>query len=187
MRKPKVLLAAQDTSFQQHIASSLQMADYLVVRAKQGEEILPLMYDSQPDLVLFALNDFQGEGWRLLEKVRSFTQVPIIVMADHFSPADFRFAGALLIDDFITYPSLLPNEGERLSIDAPDDGTPLVRERLAGGQRQRAGQRLTAAQLTKIDHALAEEGVDEVWLIKHAGCVRFLGTLKQPDLKTERA
>jgi two-component system KDP operon response regulator KdpE len=84
------------------IRSSLQIFGYKVITSNTGEEALKLFENERPDIVLLDVFMPGMDGFETLEKLRSFSQVPVIFFSAHSSCREKALS--LGADDFIAKP-----------------------------------------------------------------------------------
>src|SRR6187401_3619382 len=83
-------------------------AGYQTVTARTGPDALRRFYDDRPDLVILDVAVPGLDGWQLLERLREFSRVPIIMVTARGSEADKIRGLKLGADDYITKPLSFP-------------------------------------------------------------------------------
>ena len=83
-------------------------AGYRTVTARTGPDALRRFYDERPDLVILDVAVPGLDGWQLLERLREFSRVPIIMVTARGSEADKIRGLKLGADDYITKPLSFP-------------------------------------------------------------------------------
>ncbi len=174
----KVMVAVENNAFAHTLSRSLESAGYEVVWACKQEQVLPLMYETRPDLILLALYNLAGDPWELLKKIRLFTETPIVFIADHFTASDLACGAGLGVTDFLSFP------GRFLYSDNPV--VHQQRGRVGNKGRQPLLRYLTRDHLSKLDRALANKSSQEVWIIKRGNRVRFVARMKSRKLESVR-
>jgi two-component system KDP operon response regulator KdpE len=104
--KAKCILVVDDEpSIQRIMRRNLSMNGYDVVVAANGEQAVELVYEHRPDLILLDLW-LPGEidGMSVCQKVRQWTQVPIIVVSARTDEKHKVKALDLGADDYLTKP-----------------------------------------------------------------------------------
>ena len=76
--------------------------------ARTGPDALRRFYDERPDLVILDVALPGLDGWQLLERLREFSRVPIIMVTARGSEADKIRGLKLGADDYITKPLSFP-------------------------------------------------------------------------------
>lgn len=80
--KPRVVLAIEDeVQIRRLLRVCLERNGYQVVEAATGEEGLDQAIAHQPDLVLLDLGLPDGDGLAVLQRIREWSQVPILVIS----------------------------------------------------------------------------------------------------------
>jgi DNA-binding response OmpR family regulator len=83
-------------------------AGYRTVTARTGPDALRRFYEERPDLVILDVALPGLDGWQLLERLREFSRVPVIMVTARGSEAD-RIRGLKLgADDYVTKPLSFP-------------------------------------------------------------------------------
>jgi DNA-binding response OmpR family regulator len=86
----------------------MSRAGYRVVSAATGVEALRRFYEDRPDLVILDVALPGLDGWQVIERVREFSRVPIIMVTARSSEADKIHGLKLGADDYITKPLSFP-------------------------------------------------------------------------------
>ncbi|PCN47330.1 DNA-binding response regulator [Curtobacterium sp. 'Ferrero'] len=100
----KVLIADDDAQLVRALAVTLTARGYDVVTARDGRAALDVVITERPDLVLLDLGMPRLDGIGVLEGLRAWTQVPVLVLSgrtDSSDKVDALDAGA---DDYVTKP-----------------------------------------------------------------------------------
>ncbi|PZF14276.1 MULTISPECIES: response regulator [unclassified Curtobacterium] len=100
----KVLIADDDTQLVRALSVTLSARGYDVVTARDGREAIDAVITERPDLVLLDLGMPRLDGIGVLEGVRAWSQVPVLVLSgrtDSSDKVDALDAGA---DDYVTKP-----------------------------------------------------------------------------------
>ncbi|BCJ93124.1 DNA-binding response regulator [Anaerocolumna cellulosilytica] len=104
MSKNTVLIIEDEPNICNFISTALTASDYKTINCQTGKEALALIPSHCPDVVLLDLGLPDMDGIEVVEKVRSWSGVPIIVVSardDEKSKVLALDAGA---DDYITKP-----------------------------------------------------------------------------------
>ncbi|MBT1544028.1 response regulator [Curtobacterium aurantiacum] len=100
----KVLIADDDAQLVRALSVTLSARGYAVVTARDGREAIDAVITERPDLVLLDLGMPRLDGIGVLEGVRAWSQVPVLVLSgrtDSSDKVDALDAGA---DDYVTKP-----------------------------------------------------------------------------------
>ena len=100
----RILIADDDPQLVRALRITLSARGYDVVTAADGTEALRLAVDRHPDLIVIDLGMPGLTGIEVIEAVRGWSQVPILVVsgrADSLDKVDALDAGA---DDYVTKP-----------------------------------------------------------------------------------
>ncbi|MBT1680780.1 response regulator [Curtobacterium aurantiacum] len=100
----KVLIADDDAQLVRALSVTLSARGYAVVTARDGREAIDAVITKRPDLVLLDLGMPRLDGIGVLEGVRAWSQVPVLVLSgrtDSSDKVDALDAGA---DDYVTKP-----------------------------------------------------------------------------------
>ncbi|MGY2898576.1 two-component system KDP operon response regulator KdpE [Curtobacterium sp. PvP017] len=100
----KVLIADDDAQLVRALSVTLAARGYDVVTAKDGRAAIDAVITERPDLVLLDLGMPRLDGIGVLEGVRGWSQVPVLVLSgrtDSSDKVDALDAGA---DDYVTKP-----------------------------------------------------------------------------------
>lgn len=102
--KTKLLLVEDDKHIIQFIRTVLEGNDYRVTDALLGQEALSLTASLCPDVILLDLGLPDIDGCDVIRQIRSFSQVPIIVISARSQEQDKVYALDLGADDYMTKP-----------------------------------------------------------------------------------
>jgi two-component system KDP operon response regulator KdpE len=166
----RVLVVEDDAPLRDALATSLRAHDYDISEAGTAEEAVVLAGHDPPDLVLLDLSLPSADGFHALERLRTFTDIPIVVLTVRDSKEDNVRALDSGADDYVVKPFDLDELLARLRAALrrrPDaDGAPvsielgdLVIDR-ARGQVTRAGElvHLTPTELRLLDLLVSSDG-----------------------------
>ena len=104
MNKPQILFVEDDTAVGNLIATTLETQDYQFHRAKNGQQAILDALSCRPDVMLLDLGLPDMDGIEIIKKIRSWSNMPIIVVsarADDWDKVTALDAGA---DDYLTKP-----------------------------------------------------------------------------------
>ncbi|MPZ68945.1 MAG: response regulator [Actinobacteria bacterium] len=100
----RVLVVDDDKQMLRAVKNALSARGYEVVTAATGEGALGVAADGDLDLVLLDLGLPGVQGHEVIERLRSFTDVPVIVISVRESQEDKVAALDVGADDFVTKP-----------------------------------------------------------------------------------
>lgn len=104
MNKPDILVVEDDNAVANLIAATLETQDYRYKRANTGAGAVIEALSSKPDVVLLDLGLPDMDGVDVIRKIRSWSNMPIIVVSarsEDFDKVAALDAGA---DDYLTKP-----------------------------------------------------------------------------------
>lgn len=99
-----VLVVDDDPAILRTLVINLRARDYDVETAADGRSALQVVDERMPDVVLLDLGLPDIDGIGVLQRLRAFTDVPVIVVSARSEPDDKVEALDLGADDFITKP-----------------------------------------------------------------------------------
>ena len=102
--KDKVLVVEDEQSIKNFIATVLTANDYDVLTASCVRDALSMISSHCPDLILLDLGLPDEDGVRVLEEVRSWSSLPIIVVSARTHESDKVRALDMGADDYIEKP-----------------------------------------------------------------------------------
>ena len=104
MNKPEILVVEDDNAVANLISATLETQDYRYKRANTGTGAVMEALSSKPDVVLLDLGLPDMDGVDVIRKIRSWSNMPIIVVSarsEDFDKVAALDAGA---DDYLTKP-----------------------------------------------------------------------------------
>ena len=104
MNKPEILVVEDDNAVANLITATLETQDYRYKRANTGAGAVMEALSSKPDVVLLDLGLPDMDGIEVIRKIRSWSNMPIIVVSarsEDFDKVAALDAGA---DDYLTKP-----------------------------------------------------------------------------------
>ncbi len=104
MDKWKVLVVEDDTPVRHLITVSLSAEDYTVFSAESASEAVTLAASRNPDMILLDLGLPDGDGVDVIEKIRMWSETPIIVISARDEDTDKIEALDAGADDYLTKP-----------------------------------------------------------------------------------
>jgi two-component system, OmpR family, KDP operon response regulator KdpE len=103
-QKRLILIADDEIQVQTIVRRTLELEGYRVITANDGEEALSLFEEQTPDLALLDIMMPGMDGFALCERIREFSQVPIIMLTSKSEEEDKLRGFELGIDDYIPKP-----------------------------------------------------------------------------------
>jgi len=104
MNKPQILVVEDDTAVGNLITTTLETQNYLFHRAKTGAGALMDALSYRPDVMLLDLGLPDMDGIEIIKKIRSWSNLPIIVVSARGEDADKVVALDAGADDYLTKP-----------------------------------------------------------------------------------
>jgi len=102
--KTTVLLIEDEKNICQFVTTSLESNNYRVITAMTGTTGLSLAASQCPDIILLDLGLPDMDGMDIIEKIRSWSAIPIIVISARIKEDEKVKALDLGADDYITKP-----------------------------------------------------------------------------------
>ena len=102
--KINVLLIEDDKSINSFITTSLESNGYKVTNALTGKEAISLAASFCPDIILLDLGLPDIDGLEVLKQIRSWSNVPVIIISARSKEQEKVTALDLGADDYITKP-----------------------------------------------------------------------------------
>ena len=104
MRKQLVLVVDDEPAIVRLVRAKLQADGYAVLTAGRGEEALALLDDERPDLVVLDVMMPGMDGFETLRRIRTVSQVPVIMLTARAGDADKLKGLQEGADDYLTKP-----------------------------------------------------------------------------------
>ena len=104
MNKIKVLLIEDDRSISNFITATMDREGYKIMHALNGREGLSLSTSFCPNVILLDLGLPDIDGLEVLQKLRSWSDVPVIIISARTKEQEKVSALDLGADDYITKP-----------------------------------------------------------------------------------
>lgn len=106
MRNINVLVADDEFRIRKLLAEFLVREGYKVLEAEDGEKAIDLLFDSKTkiDLVILDVMMPKYDGWFVLERIREFSTVPVIMLTARSDEYDQLKGFKLGADDYVTKP-----------------------------------------------------------------------------------
>ena len=104
MNKPLILVVEDDATVRNLITTTLKAHDYRYLSAPNGEAAILSATTQQPDIVLLDLGLPDLDGVEIIRRIRSWSQMPIIVISARSEDKDKIDALDAGADDYLTKP-----------------------------------------------------------------------------------
>ena len=104
IRKTTILTADDDPQLLRLIARNLELEDYQVLVASDGQQALEQIEQHAPDLVLLDVMMPRMDGFTVCQRVREFSAIPIIIVTARGQDQDKVRGLDLGADDYLTKP-----------------------------------------------------------------------------------
>ena len=116
MNRPQILVVEDDPAVRNLITTTLETQDYQFHTAQNGGQAIMEAVSGNPDVILLDLGLPDMDGTEIIKKVRSWSQVPIIVISARGEAKDKIEALDLGADDYLTKPFLVEELLARLRV-----------------------------------------------------------------------
>ena len=104
MNKPLILVVEDDPTVRNLITTTLKSNDYRYITASNGEAAIMAATTQQPDIVFLDLGLPDLDGVEIIRRIRTWSQMPIIVISARSEDADKIAALDAGADDYLTKP-----------------------------------------------------------------------------------
>lgn len=104
MNKPLVLVVEDDSAVRNLMSTTLQTHNYKYITAATGESAIMQASTQNPDIILLDLGLPDMDGVEIIKKVRTWSNVPIIVISARSEDTDKIAALDAGADDYLTKP-----------------------------------------------------------------------------------
>ena len=81
MNRPQILVVEDDPAVRNLITTTLETQDYQFHTAQNGGQAIMEAVSGNPDVILLDLGLPDMDGTEIIKKVRSWSQIPIIVIS----------------------------------------------------------------------------------------------------------
>jgi two-component system KDP operon response regulator KdpE len=159
----RVLVVDDEPQIRRAMRTSLSAHDYEVETVGTGEEAIVAVAERPPDLVLLDLGLPDVDGTEVIRRLRSFSDVPIIVLSVRDRQADKVAALDAGADDYVTKPFGVEEvlARSRAALRRSQSGEPAPPVASFGEVEVDLGRRLVTRQgepvhLTKTEYGLLE-------------------------------
>jgi len=100
----KILVVEDEAGLRQGLEINLRMENYETVLAADGEEAVRLFHAESPDLVLLDLMLPKKSGFEVLDHIRKFSKIPVILLTARGQETDKVRGLRGGADDYVTKP-----------------------------------------------------------------------------------
>lgn len=104
MNKLRILVVEDDAPIRNLISTTLKAHDYKYITAKDGENAIIQASTHNPDIILLDLGLPDTDGVEIIKKIRTWSNVPIIVISARNEDSDKINALDNGADDYLTKP-----------------------------------------------------------------------------------
>ena len=104
MNKPLILVVEDDSTVRNLITTTLKSNEYRFITAPTGETAIAAATTQQPDILFLDLGLPDLDGVEIIKRIRSWSQMPIIVISARSEDTDKVAALDAGADDYLTKP-----------------------------------------------------------------------------------
>ena len=104
----RILIVEDEPEFADLVELWMGRAGYETTMARTGTDALRRFYDDHPDLVILDVSLPGLDGWQIIERIREFSRIPILLVTARSSETDKIRGLKLGADDYITKPLSFP-------------------------------------------------------------------------------
>ena len=104
MNKPLILVVEDDPTVRNLITTTLRSNNYRYITASNGEAAIMAATTQQPDIVFLDLGLPDLDGVEIIQRIRTWSQMPIIVISARSEDSDKVSALDAGADDYLTKP-----------------------------------------------------------------------------------
>jgi DNA-binding response OmpR family regulator len=104
MKKQKICIVDDEPKIFRFVSANLKSIGYDVATASSGEELFEKFDLISPDLILLDIMMPGQDGFTVLEKLRKFSNVPVIMLTARSNPKDKVQGLNVGADDYLTKP-----------------------------------------------------------------------------------
>jgi two-component system, OmpR family, KDP operon response regulator KdpE len=99
-----IIIIDDEAQIRKILSITLEAADYKIIEASKGKEGIVAVANYHPQLVILDLGLPDEDGFSVIKEIRSWSDVPIIILSVRKSEEDIVEALDLGADDYITKP-----------------------------------------------------------------------------------
>src|SRR5438034_3492893 len=100
----KILIVEDEAGLRQGLEINLRLENYETVQAADGEEALRVFHAERPDLVLLDLMLPKKSGFEVLDHIRKYSKIPVILLTARGQETDKVRGLRGGADDYVTKP-----------------------------------------------------------------------------------
>ncbi len=100
----RILIVDDDVTLLRCLAEYLEERYHEVEKTSNGADLIRLVFQERPDLVLLDVVMPNMDGWAVLSRLRDVSNVPVMLLTGKTSEADKLYGYKLGVDDYITKP-----------------------------------------------------------------------------------
>ena len=100
----KVLIVEDDAGLRQGLEINLRLENYETIQAADGDEAIQLFHSESPDLILLDLMLPKKSGFEVLDQVRRYSKIPVILLTARGAETDKVRGLRGGADDYVTKP-----------------------------------------------------------------------------------
>ena len=104
MNNPKILVVEDDSTVRNLITTTLKSNNYAYITAPTGEAAIAAATTQQPDILFLDLGLPDLDGVEIIKRIRTWSQMPIIVISARSEDSDKVTALDAGADDYLTKP-----------------------------------------------------------------------------------
>ena len=104
MHTPRILIVDDEPAIQRFLKTALSVGDFSLAQAETGHAALQAAVSEKPDVILMDLGLPDMDGVEVIESIRKWSQVPIIVLSVRDRESEKVRALDAGADDFLTKP-----------------------------------------------------------------------------------
>lgn len=104
MNKAEILVVEDDSLIRKLVTTTLKAHEYKVLTAKKGDEAILEVTSHNPDIMLLDLGLPDMDGVEIIKKIRTWSNIPIIVISARIEDVDKIEALDAGADDYLTKP-----------------------------------------------------------------------------------
>ena len=144
MNKPNILVVEDDAPVRNLITTTLKAHDYKYITAKNGASAILEASSHNPDIVLLDLGLPDMDGVEIIKKIRTWSNMPIIVISARSEDTDKIEALDAGADDYLTKPFSVEELLARLRV---------TQRRLASAKGESSGISVFQNWKLRVDYA----------------------------------
>lgn len=100
----RILIVDDDVTLLRCLADYMEERLFEVGKTTNGADVIRLVFQERPDLVLLDVVMPNQDGWAVLAKLREVSEVPVVLLSGKNSEADKLRGYNMGVDDYITKP-----------------------------------------------------------------------------------